>query len=342
MSWSYRVARVAGIEVKIHATFLLILLVYGWLYYAAGGWPAAVAGVAFVLVLFLCVLLHEFGHAFAARGFGIQTPDITLLPIGGVARLQRMPSNPWQELVIAVAGPAVNVAIALALVPFVAFRPSDFETLDSASGGFAEKLLAVNLMLVAFNMIPAFPMDGGRVLRALLATRLPHVRATVIATRVGQVCAGLLGLWGFLGGNPILLFIAFFVFAGAQQELQYAKFMEMGRSRRVGELMTTRFATIPNTARTHEVKDLAARQGQLVFPVVDGSLRLVGMVRREDILRAEDGKIPVYQAAAVSSADPVARAIGLMNASGQPILPVVNPSGQIVGLVSRATFRDES
>ena len=185
MSWSLAIFRIAGIQLRIHITFLLLIAWLAFGYYAQGGSAVAASRVIFVLLLFLCVVLHEFGHAFAAKAFGINTPDITLLPIGGVARLERMPEEPVQELIIAVAGPLVNVVIALGL--FVAggsqalLNPSTVE-----GGGLVAQLLTINIMLVLFNLLPAFPMDGGRVLRALLATRLSYARATQIAANVGQ------------------------------------------------------------------------------------------------------------------------------------------------------------
>ena len=171
MRWSIRIARIAGTEVRIHLTFLLFLAWIGFSYYHVGGAAAAIPGVLFVLALFGCVLLHEFGHALAARAFGIPTPDITLLPIGGVVRLQRMPDKPWQELIVAIAGPLVNVVIAAALIFFLG-RPADLEHVEQVQQpgvGMLAKLASVNVMLVLFNLIPAFPMDGGRVLRSLLA-----------------------------------------------------------------------------------------------------------------------------------------------------------------------------
>src|SRR6478736_1779218 len=168
MSWSLPIFRIAGIQLRIHITFLLLI---GWLavgYYAQGGSAMALGRILFVLLLFLCVVLHEFGHAIAAKNFGINTPDITLLPIGGVARLERMPDEPRQELIIALAGPLVNVVIALALFVFVGWRGFSLE--HAASGAdLLVQLLAINVILVLFNLLPAFPMDGGRVLRALLA-----------------------------------------------------------------------------------------------------------------------------------------------------------------------------
>src|ERR1044071_9790845 len=210
MQWSIKVARVAGTEIRIHFTFLLFLAWIGIGYYQAGGAAAAIQGILFIVLLFGCVLLHEFGHVLAARVYGIRTPDITLLPIGGVARLQRMPDEPWQELVIALAGPLVNVVIALTLFVFVGWRGFSIE--GAASGAdLLVQLLAINVILVLFNLLPAFPMDGGRVLRALLATRLSYARATQIAASIGQACAFIFGFLG-LFGNPLLIFIALFVY----------------------------------------------------------------------------------------------------------------------------------
>jgi len=225
MRWSYRIARVSGIDVKIHVTFLLLLGWFGWLSWEEGGIPAAAEAVGFILLLFLCVLLHEFGHALAARMYGIRTPDITLLPIGGVARLERMPEKPSQELVVAVAGPAVNVVIALVLFLVLAakFRLSDLMSLDRLDGDVLANLLSVNIMLIAFNAIPAFPMDGGRVLRALLAMKFDYLTATTVAARIGQGIAVLFLVAGFFG-SPMLMFIAAFVFMGAQQELAYVRY----------------------------------------------------------------------------------------------------------------------
>lgn len=171
MSWSYPVGRFLGTEVRVHVTFLLLLLWIGLSAYAAAGPASAVLNILFILALFLCVVLHEMGHALMARRFGIKTPDVTLLPIGGVARLERMPQDPVQEIWVAVAGPAVNVVIWLVLSLMLGAPAgfADLETLDRAGSEFIPQLAALNLMLVAFNMIPAFPMDGGRVFRAVLA-----------------------------------------------------------------------------------------------------------------------------------------------------------------------------
>src|SRR5260370_21159672 len=172
MGWSLPIFRIAGIQLRIHVTFVLLIVWLAFGYYAQGGSPAAAEGVIFVLLLFLCVVLHEFGHALAAKSFGINTPDIPLLPIGGVARLERMPEEPRQELIIAIAGPAVNVVIALCLFLVVGARGNLDPRSAMQSGDLLVNLLAINVWIVLFNLLPAFPMDGGRVLRALLATRL--------------------------------------------------------------------------------------------------------------------------------------------------------------------------
>jgi len=344
MGWSWKVARVAGIEVRIHATFFLILLFYGWVFYSAGGLMAVATGLLFVLALFFCVLLHEFGHAFTARAFGIRTPDITLLPIGGVARLERMPRSPMQELAIAVGGPAVNVAIAIALLPFVlgTFGADDFTNLDRAQGGFLPKLFAVNLLLVGFNMIPAFPMDGGRVLRALLAMAMRHSTATLIAARVGQAIAVVFAIAG-LNGNPFLFFIALFVFMGAQQELQASRFMESVGSRTVADAMITAFDTIPARIRPDELATFLSTRGQRIFPLVDDSMRVLGLAAREDLLRAVS--LPGASLAGCVRAVPVlppglpaTQALAAMQSANEPILPVANPSGQVIGLVTAASL----
>jgi Zn-dependent protease/CBS domain-containing protein len=343
VKWSYRIATLAGIQVRIHVTFLLLLGFYAWIYYLDGGPQAAVDGVVFTLLIFLCVLLHEFGHAFAAKIFGIRTPDITLLPIGGVARLERMPANPWQELVIAIAGPVVNVVIAIAIFLVIGgvLPLHEFGLIDTASGTLLAKLLFVNVLLVLFNLIPAFPMDGGRVLRALLATQMRHAAATQVAARVGQVIAVLFGVASVTPwGGPMLAFIAVFVFLGAQQELAYARFREAAQSLQVGQAMITRFQALPVSLRVAEIATTLAEAGQKVFPFVDDQLHLYGIANREDLQKASLELPPDALASSVARRPPTVNpstgfgdALELMQQSSEALLPVVNASGQIVGLV---------
>ena len=216
MRWSLRLGSLLGIPVYLHYGFLLLLGFIALSQAMTGGVAAAIDGVVFVVAIFGCVVLHEFGHALTARRFGIRTRDVTLLPIGGVARLERMPEDPRQELCVALAGPAVNVVIAGALGVWLVV------TAGSVGGSLFSRLMAVNLGLVVFNMLPAFPMDGGRVLRALLAQRTDYVRATDIAAGIGKAMAFLFGIAG-LFWNPMLLLIALFVWSGAGQEAAFVR-----------------------------------------------------------------------------------------------------------------------
>src|SRR5688572_19607479 len=212
MRWSLRILTVSGIGIYVHITFLILVAWIGAIFFQSGGAVHAVHGIVLILAVFACVVLHEFGHALTAKKFGIKTRDITLLPIGGVARLERMPEDPKQELWVALAGPAVNVVIAAVLFVVLQFTggmesPS---TLSVTGGPFLGRLLIVNSCLVLFNMLPAFPMDGGRIVRALLAMRMDYMKATQIAAGLGQ---GMACLFGFIGlfSNPFLVFIALFV-----------------------------------------------------------------------------------------------------------------------------------
>jgi Zn-dependent protease len=223
MKW--KLGNFDGIGVYIHWTFWLLP---AWILFATfssgGGLTAAATSIVFVFAIFGCVVLHEFGHALMARQYRIGTRDITLYPIGGVASLERMPTRPSAELAIALAGPAVNVVIAagLFLVLLLGGMTASTWAFNPVGGGLLSNLLWVNVVLVIFNLLPAFPMDGGRVLRALLAMQMPHPKATVIAARVGQGLAILMGFAGLLTGS-MLMFVALFVFLAAQAELMSAR-----------------------------------------------------------------------------------------------------------------------
>lgn len=287
MKWSWKLGRFAGIDVYMHATFLVLI---GWI--ALAHWvqeqslAATLTGVGFILALFACVVLHEYGHALTARKFGIRTRDITLLPIGGVARLERMPDKPAQELWVALAGPAVNVVIAAVLFVWLSLTGplEPFQNMSVSRGHFLERLLAANLFLVGFNLLPAFPMDGGRVLRALLASRMEYTKATQTAASIGQGMAFLFGLAGlFL--NPFLLFIAFFVYIGAAQEASTVQMKSSLAGIPVARAMITDFRTLSPSDPLARAVELILAGTQQDFPVVEGH-RVVGILTKNDLLSA--------------------------------------------------------
>jgi Zn-dependent protease len=235
--WSLRIARIAGIGIYVHVTFLLVVLWIAAQEYGSG--VRAVAGaLLYIGCLFGIVVLHELGHALTARRFGVMTRDIILLPIGGVARLERMPRNPRQELLVALAGPAVNVSLAVVLFAIVRLTGElptmalyDFDVFTSVRV-FLYQFVLVNVVLALFNMLPAFPMDGGRVLRALLAMRMSsYARATGIAARIGRALAVLLGAAGMYElRNPFWVLIALFVWIGARNEAAAARELDAPRA----------------------------------------------------------------------------------------------------------------
>lgn len=223
---NWDLGKVAGIDVRIHWSFWLIVLLYSFMAASSGGLAAAAATAVTLLLVFACVLAHEFGHAFAARAFGIATLDITLLPIGGVARLASLPEKPVHELLIAVAGPAVNVVIALALImlaPMKSILMLSPNPVYLSAGQMMENLLFANVGLVLFNMLPAFPMDGGRVLRSLLAMRIGNLRATKIAARVGRWMALLFVVAGVWWLHLELCLVGLFVSLAGTAELMTAR-----------------------------------------------------------------------------------------------------------------------
>ena len=343
MSWSFPIGTVKGTVIRLHVTFLLFLLWIGVSHYAQGGQRAAFEGVLFISLLFLCVLLHEFGHVFAARRYGVQTPDITLLPIGGVARLERIPEKPSEELVVALAGPAVNVAIAALLFLVLGGLPSmdDGTQVQNPGVGLLGRLAWVNISLVVFNLIPAFPMDGGRVLRALLAYRLGYARGTRIAAGVGQAVAFALGLAG-LFGNPLLIFIALFVYMGAASEASAAQMRDASRGMIASDAAETRFQALPPTATVEDAVEGLLSSSQHDFPVVDGAGRLRGVVTRDCMIRAlrERGPdAPVLEAMrrdvpVVHHRQPLDEALRTMREGGHPAVGIVDADGRLVGLVT--------
>jgi Zn-dependent protease/CBS domain-containing protein len=340
--WAWSIGRLFGIDIRVHATFLILL---AWV--AASHWmhghgaSEVVGGVAYVLAVFAIVVMHELGHALVARRFGIATRDVTLLPIGGVARLERMPSDPKQELLVAIAGPAVNVALAVLLFGAIVAFGSMSEVLGVAfvGGPLFAKLMWTNVGLAVFNLIPAFPMDGGRVLRAALAMRRDYVRATDIAASVGQAVALGFGLFG-LFTNPFLVFIALFVWIGAQAEATAAHVHAGLAGVPVTQAMVMRFATLSPDALISAAAESMTASFQDGIPIVDGS-RLVGMLTREDILRAalDDASsanpvagIMQRDVATVSEDESLDVALDRLQAAGRRSIPVVR-GDELVGLL---------
>ena len=286
MLWSITIGRFGGTSVKIHVTFVLLLAWIAASAWARGGADAALDSTLFIVLIFACVVLHEFGHILAARRYGISTPTVTLLPIGGVASMERRPTNPRQELVVALAGPVVNLVIGLILVLALGtLRPAELTEIDNPNLSLLGRLAAANFFLAVFNLVPAFPMDGGRVLHALLAMRLGGPLATEVAARIGQAFA--IGL-GFLGlfGNPLLIFIAIFVYMAAAGEARTSAAHEALKGLTVGETMETRFTPIGIDASLGEAVDALIAAAQHEFPVVDAFRKPVGLLTREDILTA--------------------------------------------------------
>lgn len=287
MKWSLKLGKLFGIDVYLHFTFLLLLAFLGvYFWHTTQNAEAALRGVAFIVALFGCVVLHELGHALMARRYGIKTHDITLLPIGGVARLEKMPEKPMQEFWVALAGPAVNVAIALVLfIGLAATR--GFIPMDESSmigGSFWQQLMVLNVVLVVFNLLPAFPMDGGRVLRALLSLRLGRRRATAIAANVGQAMAILFGILGFFS-NPFLIFIGIFVFLGAQAEAGLVEMQSALAGLHVHDAMMSRYRTLAAQDPLDKAVTELLAGSQHDFPVMEDG-RPVGILRRNDLVKA--------------------------------------------------------
>jgi Zn-dependent protease/predicted transcriptional regulator len=285
MKWSWKIGKFLGVDVYLHTTFFLLI---GWI--ALSYWlqennlVAVLSGVGFILALFASVVFHEYGHALMARRFGVKTRDITLYPIGGVARLERIPENPMQELWVALAGPAVNVVIAVVLFLWLLVTGAldPLSSLSLTGGSFLERLMVTNLFLVGFNLIPAFPMDGGRVLRALLATRLEYTRATQVAASVGQ---GMAFLFGFIGlfSNPFLLFIALFVWIGAQSEARMVTLKSALDGIPVERAMLTNFTVLSQDDSLAKAVDYVLTGDQKDFPVV-ADAQVVGILSQPELL----------------------------------------------------------
>ncbi len=300
MRSSITLIQIAGIPIKLHLTFFIILLLGAWQWAGRSDNPmtGAIFGVVLMLTLFLCVALHELGHSLMARRFGIETREILLMPLGGIAQLEKNPTQPRHELLIALAGPLVNVLIAALLVvigltPQVSLFNSllDGQGLSSALStepslnNLLLWLVSANVSLVLFNLIPAFPLDGGRVLRAVLAMGLGYPLATRIATVVGQMIAVVLGVFGLFSGNFLLALVAIFIFVGATQETAVADSKVVLTTRRLGDAYNRHVITLQNGDRLSRVVDYLLTSYQPDFAVIFGK-KLLGIVTREAAMQA--------------------------------------------------------
>ncbi|MBI5099815.1 MAG: site-2 protease family protein [Nitrospirae bacterium] len=342
MKWSWKLGEIAGIGVYMHATFLILI---GWVvvsHWMAGHSMAYVmGGVSFILALFGCVVLHELGHALTARRYGIKTRDIILLPIGGMARLERMPEDPKQELLVALTGPAVSVAVAAVLffILQITGRWIPLSALSVASGPFIQRLMIVNLFLAAFNIIPAFPMDGGRALRAFLALWMDYTRATQIAALLGQGMAFIFGFIGFFT-NPFLLFIAFFVWIGAVQEAGMVEMRSALGGIPVSRAMITEFHILSPDAPLSRAIEFILQGTQQDFPVLESG-QAVGVLLRKDLLvslakggqEMSVGEVMRRDFQIVEAAEMLETAVAKLQTSQSQILLVMQ-KGQLAGLLT--------
>ncbi|NUN49286.1 MAG: site-2 protease family protein [Candidatus Brocadiae bacterium] len=343
MKWSIRIARVRGIGIYVHLTFFLVLVWVGWMEWQRSGSMAQVGGgVLFTLLTFFIIVLHELGHAISAGWFGIRTKDITLLPIGGLARLERMPEKPWQEIVVALAGPAVNVILALAIggAILLAGRRPDLFGSDPMTGSLPARLFWLNVILTAFNLIPAFPMDGGRVLRASLAAVTDHATGTRWAALVGRGIAALFVVAG-LTWNPGLALIGIFVWFGAGAEARAAELKSSLAGLLAGHALQTDIRILDGRETVGQAALRTLASPQFEYPVmVEG--RLVGIATATALTEAlaQSGPAtPVLNAtrtdAVVAGLDtPLEQMVGLIQGSGLRSGLVTDQAGKLLGAVT--------
>jgi Zn-dependent protease/CBS domain-containing protein len=351
MGGAFKIGRLSGIDVRVHWTFFLLLAFFAFIgYQESGGLVGALTATITIVALFFCVLLHEFGHSLVAQRLGIKIHSITLLPIGGVSNLESLPEKPADEVKITLAGPLVNVVLApmffgvgllLGAVPRL---PADLFTGIGSVGQFFFYLGYINVVLALFNLLPAFPMDGGRILRALLATRLGAVRATEISSAVGQLFAVAFFLIGLISGNFFLALIAAFIFFGASGESQMVRQRELTRGLLVSDVMGTkpRTETVTPYHTFGQVLDSVIHGYQEDFPVVDENGRLVGMITRNEIMTAAHSPeryssvrdlMKVNVPTISSEADLFEDGLRILQQSGLRALPVTE-NGELVGMLT--------
>jgi Zn-dependent protease/predicted transcriptional regulator len=342
MKWSLQLGRYFGIPVSIHWTFIFILIYVAWMGFRSGlNNQEVIINLLLVLSVFLCVLLHEFGHALMAKRFGIKTHSIVLLPIGGIASLEKMPDEPKKELLVALAGPLVNFVIVLILYPFVDFAAfSNAEQANYFFSGevkaFLGALFMVNIILAVFNLLPAFPMDGGRVLRALLGFSMPAHRATLIAARVGQFMAILFVIIAIITSNYILILIGAFIFMGARAESEMKTNQFIMTGYKVRDIMLTEYITLDVKDTIGKAVDVLLKTQSSDFLIMDGE-KFAGILSRNDLIKTlhEKGKdepisSAVSESAILSPEDTVEKVYMLAHQTPVRMWPVME-NGKLIG-----------
>ncbi|HRW47094.1 MAG TPA: site-2 protease family protein [Caldilinea sp.] len=357
MNWYLAEFRLFGIDVKVHWSFVLVLA-FGAFLYGSGpaGWlVGGLYGVLSMLLLFGSVTLHEYGHALTARRFGVGTRSILLLPIGGVANLERIPEKPSQELAIVAAGPLVNVIIALAMAPVALLlnggSPAGILSMNAVGANIQNPgllnlvvfVLSTNVLLALFNLLPAFPLDGGRLLRALLAYVMPYTRATRTAVVVGRLLAVLMAIYGIFSGAIGLLLIAFFVYVGGSAELESVSNRAVLRQFKAARALTPGATSLYTSERIERVVELLMRSYQTDFPVRDLSGRFVGVLTRPNLINAlrdtgpETRVVDVMQPAGeipvCSPETDLATVWEQMGQSGSRVIAVTD-HGQVLGIIT--------
>lgn len=360
MNWSIKLFKIKGIEVKIHLTFVLILIwaANRWSVDTGEGMMGALFGIVATLLLFTSVTLHEFGHSLQALKFGIVVHDITLMPMGGVARIEEMPEDPSKEIRIAIAGPLVNFFIAAVLFGIGLLLNTQaiisLDELYSSMGqvswnGMLAYLTMTNLLLGLFNLIPAYPMDGGRILRASLAKKLGRPKATTIAVSIGQGLAMLFGLWGFINGSYTLVLIAIFVWMGAGQEGKDVTVKNILSEMKVSQAMTVEPKTLRANDSLSKAINLTLSTSQSDFPVIEwGSKQVEGLLCERDLIKGLQTHDQSTSVRAVMQTkfptatpdQPLYESQKSMATGRTRALPVVDVEGNLVGLLTASDINE--
>lgn len=359
--YSYRLPfRLFGIPVLLDISLLIVLPLLAWLIgkdialYAKvfelnidpstlqQGWTPYWLGMLAALGLFLSVLIHELGHSLVGFRYGLKVKSITLWILGGVAQFERMPRRRGAEAVVAIAGPVTSYALGLGCWALLSFVPSEMPEAQFVLA----YLLFMNVILATFNLLPAMPLDGGRVLRSLLAMKVPYLRATQISANVSKMLAILLGLLGFLGGNLFLMLIAFFVFMAVSGETQMAAITEVLKGLRIGDLMTREVRTVRPNELVSGLIHKMFEERHLGYPVVDDGGKLIGMVSLDDVRRARSTPgVSEHQTQiqdimhrdpqTISERTSALKAFNRMSSNNFNRLVVVDSSGAIKGIVTK-------